>query len=333
MDRIAAWRDQDEDHQMATERVTSKMHEPVKIHRRDALCKFLKGSMAAGAACFGVLPASAIAALATASGAEDAEPESAKAPEAAADPYAGFKMGLQSYSLRKKSAEDALNLIFDLDLKWVEFYPGHYPLEITDYDERLLQKVMRWNSIRAGAYGVVKFTQDHEQNRRIFELAKKLSLLSISADPEPESFSSLERLVEEFKIPVAIHNHGPGHRYDRIETIDKAIQGRHKLIGLCVDTGHFLRAGVNPVEVAKHFKERVYGVHLKDVKSLAEGKKQFTVLGEGDLETLELLKVLRRQKFQGCLALEYEEEPDDPMPSIRRCLETVRRLAAQIASS
>ena len=130
--------------------------------------------------------------------------------------------------------------------------------------------------------------------------------------------------MEEFKIPIAIHNHGPEDpRYRTPEMIAKAIKDHHRLIGLCVDTGHFLMADVNPVEVVKEFRDRVYGVHLKDVKS--EGKqKRWAVLGEGDLKTPDLLKALKDIGFRGGLSLEYEEEEDNPVPPVKKCLLVVR---------
>jgi len=160
--------------------------------------------------------------------------------------------------------------------------------------------------------------------RRAFTYARDIGLPAIVCSPDPASMPLLDKMVKEFDIRLAIHNHGPeDKRYRTPEMIGKAIKDHHQLIGLCVDTGHFLRADVNPVEVVKEFKERVYGVHLKDVKS--EGKeKKFTVLGQGDLDTPNLLKSLKETGFKGGLSLEYEEEADAPIPSIEKCLQAVR---------
>src|SRR5262249_48602801 len=71
----------------------------------------------------------------------------------------------------------------------------------------------------------------------------------------------------------------------------------------------------DPVEAVEAFAGRVYGVHVKDVKNAT----QFTILGAGDLRLPELLKALARQKYEYCLALEYEENPDNPIDDIRAC--------------
>jgi len=51
---------------------------------------------------------------------------------------------------------------------------------------------------------------------------------------------------------------------------------------------------------------------------------QFTLLGKGDLGTVGFLKALKQVGFKGCLALEYEEKPEDPIADIRECLRVVQ---------
>jgi hypothetical protein len=58
------------------------------------------------------------------------------------------------------------------------------------------------------AYGVVGFSSDETKAREIFDFAKAIGLTSISANPKKDAatFDLLDRLVEEYDIPVAIHN-------------------------------------------------------------------------------------------------------------------------------
>jgi len=112
----------------------------------------------------------------------------------------------------------------------------------------------------------------------------------ITADPAPESFAYLARLCQEYRIRVAIHNHGPNTRYDTIRTVEDAMRGQPDWIGACIDTAHFLRSGEDPVEAARRFGKRVHAVHLKDVKD----RTRYTLLGEGDLDLVGFLRVLRR---------------------------------------
>jgi inosose dehydratase len=245
-------------------------------------------------------------------------------------PYGPFKMGLQSYTLRNFKLDEALAKTKELGLSYWESYSAHVPA-LTEPDKvAALQKKTGEYGVRVIGYGVIRFTKDHDANRRFFEFGKLMGLGYFSADPDPDSFDSLDKLVDEYGVAVGIHNHGPGlngapdHRYAKIDTIAQAIKDHSPKIGCCIDTGHFLRSREDPVRAAEVFGKRIYGVHLKDVKNATE----FTVLGQGDLRTADLLKALASLKYSYCLALEYEEKPADPMDDIRTCLAEVRKAAS-----
>jgi sugar phosphate isomerase/epimerase len=179
--------------------------------------------------------------------------------------------------------------------------------------------------VRVGGFGVIPFGGDADANRKFFTFGRALGIDYFSADPAPESFASLDRLVEEYGIAVGIHNHGPGHAYATIASIQKAIEGHHPRIGCCIDTGHFLRAGEDPVRAVEVFGERIYGVHLKDVKA---GKD--VLLGQGELRLYDFLAALAERKYRYCLALEYEENEKAPQAEIRGCLEAAREVCARL---
>jgi inosose dehydratase len=250
-------------------------------------------------------------------------------------PYSPFKMGLQSYSLRglttdgKPDLTKALAATKELGLHYWESYPAHVPMEGGPGALDALKADMAAAGVAVIGYGVVHFGSDAEANGRYFEFAKSLGVQYLSADPDPDSFDGLDKLVEKFDIAVGIHNHGPGHRYDTIEKISSAIKNHHPKIGCCVDTGHFLRSKVDPVDAVEAFGSRVYGVHLKDVKNAST----FTILGQGDLRTVDLLKALAKNKYSYCLAIEYEEKPENPIEDIQACLVEARKAVAELHKS
>lgn len=231
-------------------------------------------------------------------------------------PYGPFRMGIQSYSLRGFDFDTALEMTQKLGLHYWEAFQAHVPLtDSRDTIADLLAK-FRDHKITFDSWGVQAFTADEEAARRTFDFARMCGLKTITADPAPDSFAVLERLVDRYKINIAIHNHGPGARYDKLASVLAAVQGRHPRIGACVDTGHALRSGEDPVEWVRRLGKRVYDVHLKDVK----GTTQFTEIGKGDLRTVELFRELLRLKYPWLVALEYEEHEKDPGPYISQCL-------------
>lgn len=242
-------------------------------------------------------------------------------PEAVADdPYGPFKVGLQSYSLRKFDQAQMLEASQKMGLTYLEGYNSHFPQTA---DQATIQKYL--DTLKAAntkliAFGVVSFGPDEAQARRVFEYAKAMGIEVLTANPQPQALGYLEKLVEEFQISIAIHNHGPGALYDKIDQVVKAMEGRHERIGACIDTGHFMRSKEDPLQAIKACGKRIYGVHFKDL----DETNKFAELGKGKLDLMGCLQALADQKMQGCFAIEYEEHPDDPVPYIEQYLAVLR---------
>ncbi len=269
------------------------------------------------------------------------------------DPYHGFKVGLQSYSLREFDVDTALSETNKLGLHYWEAFRNHIPIgTVPSYIAAQKEKLSK-AKVTLASYGVVSFNADETKAREIFDFAKAMNLMSISADPDKDeaTISMLEKLVEEYQIPIAIHNHGPGHRYDKVDDVLAVVQNRHPLLGACVDTGHYLRSNEDPVEVIHKLGARVFGVHLKDVRTIhsEEEKKQlletlpknraaqltregkiFTILGEGELNLVGTLRALRDVKYTRNLSLEYEENPKNPLSDIEISLGNLRNAVAAL---
>jgi sugar phosphate isomerase/epimerase len=243
-------------------------------------------------------------------------------------PAAPFRIGLQSYSLRGYKADGkvdlakALGVSRNLGVHFWEAYPAHVPMSEDPDKLRLIKDEMAAADVETVGYGVIPFRKGDPNNRKAFEFAERFGVSYLSADPDPDCFDELDKLVEEFDVAVGIHNHGPGHRYDKIDVIAGAIKDHHAKIGCCIDTGHFLRSNEDPVHAAEVFGKRVHGVHLKDVKDA----KHFTILGRGDLNTPGLFRTLIANGYKGLVAIEYEENEDDPADDIRACLEEVAKV-------
>ena len=246
--------------------------------------------------------------------------------------YGPFKMGLQSYSLRGYTTEGhadlrkALAATKELGVHYWEAFPAHVPLTDDRQKIRAVKDELEASGVHVDGWGVVALGKDEAADRKIFEFARAMGLGYLTVDPDPDSFDLLDKLVEEYDIPIGIHNHGPGHKYALIDTIAKSIKDHSPKIGCCIDTGHFLRSKEDPVRAVEVFGKRVYGVHLKDV----ENAETFTLLGQGDLRTVDLLKALAANGYGHCLAIEYEEKPGNPLEDIKVCLAEARKAIAAI---
>jgi len=235
--------------------------------------------------------------------------------------YGGFAMGIQSFSLRHLDLDSCLEATAGFGLRHIELYGAHLPIEASAAQISETLKKARRLDIAINAHGVNAFTADHEANRRVFEMANLAGIRNLSADPtnDEATFASLEKLVDEFGVRIAIHNHGPSHVWGTIEPLLAALEGLHPRIGVCADLGHFIRAGVDPIAAIRAFEGRLFGVHLKDFDAPRSDAGN-VIIGQGLLDLQGTFAALREVGFpaDGALSLEYEER--DPEADIRECL-------------
>jgi len=248
------------------------------------------------------------------------------------DPYGGFKMGLQSYSLRAFDARKALEHTQQLGVRYWESFPKHIPLstvpEIIKEEKSLLDEF----GVTLMAYGVVGFDANETKAREIFDFAKAIGLTSISANPEKDAptFDLLDKLVEEYDIPIAIHNHGPGDKYYPLPfDAWRMVENRDKRMGLCIDVGHTVRIGGDPIAAIKRCASRLYDFHLKDVTAAVPTGKH-CVFGKGVIDFPRVLQALLDVKFAGHLEIEYEDTPENPLPGMKESMIFLRKVFAQL---
>ena len=229
-----------------------------------------------------------------------------------------LKLGIQLYSLREFKVDQALQHAKDCGFDQVEFYSGMFPLDSSKEKIAEIVAMVKKLDLTISAHGVNRFTKDAAANRKAFEFAKAAGIKTL--------FDSLNGLVKEFDVRIAIHNHGPTHRYNKAIDVLRAIEGKDERIGACADLGHYIRSGEQPVDVIRLLKGRLYGVHLKDFAEMQD-KTKGVILGKGHLDCAAVVDALAKTNFpaDGAFSLEYEENPKDPISDIRECYAIARR--------
>ncbi len=232
------------------------------------------------------------------------------------DPWRGLKVGVASYTLRKMPLDAAIKAIQRVDLKYVSIKDFHLPLKSTADERRAAAQKFKDAGITPMSCGNISMQNDEANIRQAFEYARDAGIPVIVCSPHPESMPILDKMVKEFNIKLAIHNHGPeDKRFPSPYDVWKAVEKYDNRIGLCIDVGHTARAKVDPAESIIKCRARLYDLHLKDIDSTAPNGSTLEI-GRGVLDIKSILRSILKIQYTYLVSFEYEKDADDPLPGL-----------------
>jgi inosose dehydratase len=130
--------------------------------------------------------------------------------------------------------------------------------------------------------------------------------------------------------------------------VERVLDG--SAIRLCLDTGHLLIGGTDPLQLALEVPDRIAHAHLKDVDAAlaaevqagrltyteAVGRGMYTPLGAGDVDIAGIVSSLRRNGYDGWFVMEQDTildaEPLDegPLADVRASVTFMRNACRSI---
>ncbi|MDR3638709.1 MAG: sugar phosphate isomerase/epimerase [Isosphaeraceae bacterium] len=246
------------------------------------------------------------------------------------DTWRGLKVGIATYTFSKLSLDVTIQDVRRVGVKYVSIKESHLPLKSTAEERKAVVQKFRDAGITPLSCGVVSMSDSETEIRNAFEYARDAAIPTIVCKPTRQSLSLLDKLVQEFDIRLAIHNHGPEDKVwpSPLDVWD-AIQPFDKRIGLCIDVGHTARCGVDPAESIRKCGSRLYDLHLKDI-SKKEGKSLPVEVGRGVLDVRKVLETLIAIKYPYHVGLEYEKDMTDPLPGVAESIGYVHGVLATL---
>ncbi|MGE5293962.1 MAG: sugar phosphate isomerase/epimerase family protein [Solirubrobacterales bacterium] len=280
------------------------------------------------------------AALALASRGAAAQPQKVKLSSPHAEKI-GWRFSCGLYTLRDRSFYEAIEVIAGLGIQNVEpaFFlplskeqPDLKTSESLSPDQRKeMKKRMDDRGLKMASY-YAPLEADTTAFRKVFDFAKEMGVETLVAEPPAEVIEPLDKLCQEYKINLGIHNHSEaaGSKYWRPENVLKVCEGRSKAIGACPDTGHYVRTGLDPSECLKKLDGRIITVHLKDVAEMGNTNARDVPLGEGKANYTQVLQTLYAMKFRGLATIEYEHLSPQLVDDVAKCVKFVEDFAASV---
>ncbi|HEY8832925.1 MAG TPA: sugar phosphate isomerase/epimerase, partial [Gemmatimonadaceae bacterium] len=181
--------------------------------------------------------------------------------------------------------------------------------------------------------GMITFETDTDDGvREYFDYAKAAGMPLIVGTSKPGVLIRIERFVRQYDIKLAIHNHGPEDPdFPSPYDVLKAVKGMDPRVGLCMDIGHTVRTGTDPVRAAADAGPRLLDMHAKDLRNLLVAESQ-CIVGEGKIPIPALFRQLETMKYAGYVNLEYEIDANDPLPGMKQSFAYMRGVLAGLAA-
>ena len=240
---------------------------------------------------------------------------------------ADIKLGVASYSFRKFSREQAIQMTKELGTPYLNVKDFHLKLDSTPAEIDAAKKEFADAGIILVGCGNVSFQKNDEADiRSKFEYAKRAGFPLIVCAPTAETLPKLEKYVKEYNIKIAVHNHGPEDKhFPTPQSVLKAVHGMDPRCGLCMDVGHTSRTGVNIIESMAEAGPRLLDMHVKDLADPMAKESQVPV-GDGKLPIRGIFAQLVKMKYNGSVNLEYEIDDTNPMPGMRKSFNYMRSI-------
>ena len=240
-----------------------------------------------------------------------------------------IKLGVASYSFREYSRALAIRCIKELRTPYVSVKEFHLPYRSSPEELEAGRKEFERAGLIIMSGGNISLAKDDAEDiRRYFEYSKMCGMPMMVCAPTHSNLGAIEKMVKEYNIRIAIHTHGPEDKqYPTPQSVLAMVRSMDPRCGLCMDVGHSSRAGANVVTSIAEAGDRLFDMHIKDLRSFEPHAIQCDV-GEGIMPITGIFKQLQKIGYQGCVNLEYEINGDNPLPGMKNSFSYMRGVLA-----
>lgn len=227
-----------------------------------------------------------------------------------------FHLSAAGYTFVKFDLDTALKTLQKADVHYLCIKDFHLPLDADD--GQIAAFHAKCASYGVTGYGVGPiYMETEEEADRAFAYARRVGVKVLVGVPSYGILPYVDKKLEEYpEIKYAIHLHGPDiDIFQTASVIWDKVKDLNPRLGMCLDIGHDLRGGADPVEDLKKYHTRVFDMHIKD-ESEASKAGWCVEIGRGKIDFPALVRMMREVGYDGMCSLEYEKDLDDPFMGI-----------------
>ena len=241
-------------------------------------------------------------------------------------------IGVQSYSFRDRSLEEAIAAMQKIGLRSCELWQAHVEPRKLSRDE-----MRRWRetvsldhfhrvrdqlakaSIALSAYNIsMKDDFSDAEIERAFDMTAALAAPLITSSSNVATVSRIAPVAERRQVLVGMHNHSriDPNEFATAKSLSDALQV-NRFIAVNLDIGHFTSANEDAVAFLRQHHARIVTLHVKDKKRNQGPNAEW---GTGDAPIAEVLQMVRDNRWPIPMNIEYEYQGADTVDEVAKCL-------------
>ncbi|MGH9572260.1 MAG: ThuA domain-containing protein [Candidatus Acidiferrales bacterium] len=181
----------------------------------------------------------------------------------------GWKIGLAASSFPDSNLFTSIGRADALSLSYLDAsslqkvnltIPKYFDYNLQPGEISAIQEELFAFNMPMVAYDVPAIGSDEASIRKVFDFAKGMRVVTIVTAKIPADLPLLDTIASEYGINVAIQG--------KLNTVLQDIQDRSTHLGVCGDTGTWLREGIKPLAALSQAKDRLLVVRLGDRNAL-----------------------------------------------------------------
>lgn len=264
---------------------------------------------------------------------------------AAANAEVPYKLGMAGYTYCKQSLDQCLEAMKRMDVHYLCVKDFHLPYNSTDEQIAAFKAKCAKYGVTPYALGPL-YAKDASKLRPYFEFARRMGVKTVVGVPyepgdEKDSWNKrkgsrklleeVDRLVKEFDIRYAIHNHGPSSptMYPDVAYGWELVKDLDERVGFCMDVGWEYGCGNDPVETIRKYGSRIYDMHFKNF-DVNKPDGASVPLSRGKIDYVKVMNALAEVGYEGVTSLEYEADFTDNLAPLSECVGYWRGVADSI---
>jgi sugar phosphate isomerase/epimerase len=249
----------------------------------------------------------------------------------------GPTIGVQSYSFRDRSLDEAIAAMQKIGLRSCELWQGHVEPRNQQRAERRAWREtvsmdvfhdIRDRFARAGialsAYNIsIQDDFSDAELERSFDMAAAVGAPLITSSSNIKTVPRIAPVAEKRRILVGMHNHSriDPNEFATAASLSAALT-KGKYIAVNLDVGHFTATNEDAVAFLKQHHDRIVTLHIKDRK---RDQGPGVELGTGDAPNAQVLKLVRDNGWPIPMNLEYEYKGGDTVAEVQKMFDYCKR--------